>query len=162
MLFRSHDNLLVFCRRIRGQRKTRTRLRYDDLGRTPGSFSSFILFAKTVPSVEFLIETRKGAVLPIEVKSGKDYKLHTALNSLLGTDVYGSLRDRGGIRFGLDPQVLGPQGLDSSSAARAREGARRVKTNSATTAEPIKVPAKTRKLKTIFAILIVKIIGIEC
>lgn len=39
--------------------------------------------------VDFLIETRKGAVLPIEVKSGKDYKLHTALNSLLGTDEYG-------------------------------------------------------------------------
>ena len=39
--------------------------------------------------VDFLIETRKGAVLPIEVKSGKDYKLHTALNSLLGTDAYG-------------------------------------------------------------------------
>ena len=36
--------------------------------------------------VDFLIETRKGVVLPIEVKSGKDYKLHTALNSLLGTD----------------------------------------------------------------------------
>ena len=39
--------------------------------------------------VDFLIETRKGAVLPIEVKSGKDYKFHTAFNSLLGTDEYG-------------------------------------------------------------------------
>lgn len=39
--------------------------------------------------VDFLVETRKGTVLPIEVKSGKNYKLHTALNNLLGTDEYG-------------------------------------------------------------------------
>ena len=39
--------------------------------------------------VDFLIETKKGAVLPVEVKSGKDYKLHTALNNLLGTPEYG-------------------------------------------------------------------------
>jgi hypothetical protein len=31
-------------------------------------------------------------VLPIEVKSGKDYKLHTALNNLLGTAEYGIRR----------------------------------------------------------------------
>lgn len=39
--------------------------------------------------VDFLIETHAGNVLPIEVKSGKDYKLHTALNNLLGTEEYG-------------------------------------------------------------------------
>jgi predicted AAA+ superfamily ATPase len=39
--------------------------------------------------VDFLIETSEGAVLPIEVKSGKNYKLHTALNNLLGTKEYG-------------------------------------------------------------------------
>lgn len=39
--------------------------------------------------VDFLIETHKGKVLPIEVKSGKDYKLHTAINNLLGTEDYG-------------------------------------------------------------------------
>ena len=39
--------------------------------------------------VDFLIETHDGRVLPIEVKSGKDYKLHTALNNLLGTEEYG-------------------------------------------------------------------------
>ena len=39
--------------------------------------------------VDFLIETSEGTVLPIEVKSGKDYKLHTALNNLLGTKEYG-------------------------------------------------------------------------
>lgn len=38
--------------------------------------------------VDFLLETTDGNVLPIEVKSGKDYKLHTALNNLLGTDEY--------------------------------------------------------------------------
>ena len=39
--------------------------------------------------MDFLIETRQGKVLPAEVKSGKDYKLHTALNNLLGTAEYG-------------------------------------------------------------------------
>lgn len=39
--------------------------------------------------VDFLIETHEGRVLPVEVKSGKDYKLHTALNNLLGTEEYG-------------------------------------------------------------------------
>ncbi len=39
--------------------------------------------------VDFLVETRGGKVLPVEVKSGKDYKLHTALNNLLGTEAYG-------------------------------------------------------------------------
>ncbi|MCI8469743.1 MAG: ATP-binding protein [Eggerthellaceae bacterium] len=39
--------------------------------------------------VDFLIESREGKVVPIEVKSGKDYKLHTALNNLLGTAEYG-------------------------------------------------------------------------
>ena len=34
--------------------------------------------------VDFLIETHEGTVLPVEVKSGKDYKRHMALNSLLG------------------------------------------------------------------------------
>lgn len=39
--------------------------------------------------VDFLIETSEGAVIPLEIKSGKDYKLHTALNNLLGTEEYG-------------------------------------------------------------------------
>lgn len=39
--------------------------------------------------VDFLIETHAGRVLPVEIKSGKDYKLHTALNNLLGTEEYG-------------------------------------------------------------------------
>lgn len=39
--------------------------------------------------VDFLVERACGDVLPIEVKSGKDYKLHTALNNLLGTEEFG-------------------------------------------------------------------------
>ncbi len=39
--------------------------------------------------VDFLLETGEGAVLPIEVKSGKDYKMHVALNNLLKTEDYG-------------------------------------------------------------------------
>ena len=38
--------------------------------------------------VDFLIETHEGKVVPIEVKSGKDYKRHMALNNLLGTKDY--------------------------------------------------------------------------
>lgn len=39
--------------------------------------------------MDFLLETGEGKVVPVEVKSGKDYKLHVALNNLLETDEYG-------------------------------------------------------------------------
>ncbi len=39
--------------------------------------------------VDFLIEDNEGRVIPVEVKSGKDYKLHVALNNLLSTPDYG-------------------------------------------------------------------------
>lgn len=39
--------------------------------------------------VDFLMERAAGGIVPIEVKSGKDYKLHTALNNLLGTSEFG-------------------------------------------------------------------------
>lgn len=39
--------------------------------------------------VDFLLETAEGKVLPVEVKSGKDYKLHSALNNMLRTEEYG-------------------------------------------------------------------------
>lgn len=39
--------------------------------------------------IDFLLETSEGKILPIEVKSGKDYKVHMALNNLLGTPEYG-------------------------------------------------------------------------
>lgn len=38
--------------------------------------------------VDFLVELATGGVLPIEVKSGKDYKLHVALNNLLESAEY--------------------------------------------------------------------------
>lgn len=42
--------------------------------------------------LDFLLETGDGSILPVEVKSGKDYKLHTALNNVLGTEEYGIQR----------------------------------------------------------------------
>lgn len=39
--------------------------------------------------VDFIVERNDGSLLPVEVKSGKDYKLHTALNNLLGTEDFG-------------------------------------------------------------------------
>lgn len=38
--------------------------------------------------VDFIAETEKAEVLPIEVKSGKDYKMHSALNNLLASSEY--------------------------------------------------------------------------
>ena len=43
--------------------------------------------SKKQGEVDFLIEY-KGNVLPIEVKSGKDYKIHSALNNLLKNENY--------------------------------------------------------------------------
>ncbi|MBR2836371.1 MAG: hypothetical protein IKE43_11785 [Coriobacteriales bacterium] len=45
-----------------------------------------LLMTICVNKYSVLVTQRK--VLPIEVKSGKDYKLHTALNNLLGTKEY--------------------------------------------------------------------------
>lgn len=42
-----------------------------------------------VGEVDFIVETDTGAVLPIEVKSGKGYKRHVALNKLLQSEEYG-------------------------------------------------------------------------
>lgn len=39
--------------------------------------------------VDFLAETKRSSIVAIEVKSGKDYKKHAALNTLLGVDEYG-------------------------------------------------------------------------
>lgn len=38
--------------------------------------------------VDFIVTLNDGSLLPLEVKSGKDYKLHTALNNLLRTEEY--------------------------------------------------------------------------
>lgn len=52
-------------------------------------FSLYYYHNSRKGEVDFLLETKQGTPLPIEVKSGKDYKLHTALNNLLGTEGYG-------------------------------------------------------------------------
>lgn len=39
--------------------------------------------------VDFVVETNEAQVLPIEMKSGKDYKIHSALNNLLSADEFG-------------------------------------------------------------------------
>lgn len=39
--------------------------------------------------VDFLAETARSSVVALEVKSGKDYKRHSALNNLLGSHEYG-------------------------------------------------------------------------
>ena len=38
--------------------------------------------------LDFVVENAQGKVLPIEVKSGKDYKRHNALSNLLGAEEY--------------------------------------------------------------------------
>lgn len=42
--------------------------------------------------VDFIVERDDGSLLPIEVKSGKDYKLHTALNNLSARPISASGR----------------------------------------------------------------------
>ena len=44
--------------------------------------------SKKLGEVDFICELGSGAVLPIEVKSGKDYKRHSALNNVLSSDNY--------------------------------------------------------------------------
>lgn len=46
----------------------------------------FYFYSSRKGEVDFLLERCDGSLLPVEVKSGKDYKLHTALNNILGTD----------------------------------------------------------------------------
>ena len=51
-------------------------------------FSELYYFnSKKQGEVDFLIEY-KGNVLPLKVKSGKDYKVHSALNNLLSNAEY--------------------------------------------------------------------------
>ena len=46
----------------------------------------FYFYHSRKGEVDFIVERNDGTLLPLEVKSGKDYKLHTALNNLLGTE----------------------------------------------------------------------------
>ena len=52
-------------------------------------YSSLYYFnSKKQGELDFLLETRDGIVLPVEVKSGKDYQLHAALTNVLGNEQY--------------------------------------------------------------------------
>lgn len=51
--------------------------------------SLFYYYSSRKGEVDFIVQRNDGTLLPVEVKSGKDYKLHTALNNLLGTPDYG-------------------------------------------------------------------------
>jgi len=53
-----------------------------------GFLELYYFNSKKQGEVDFLIEY-KGNVLPLEVKSGKDYKVHSALNNLLYREEYG-------------------------------------------------------------------------
>lgn len=49
----------------------------------------YYFFNSRKGEVDFLVTMNDGRVVPLEIKSGKDYKFHSALNNLLGTDEYG-------------------------------------------------------------------------
>jgi predicted AAA+ superfamily ATPase len=101
--------------------------------------------------VDFLAETGEGGVVAIEVKSGKDYKLHTALNTLLGIGEYGvegayvlseaniSVGERAGKPVYYIPLYLTPfviDGLVSEHVDSKAEAARVAKTGRMLTIDP--------------------------
>lgn len=45
--------------------------------------------SKKQGEVDFVLENTDGTILPTEVKSGKDYEFHLALNNILGNEQYG-------------------------------------------------------------------------
>lgn len=51
-------------------------------------FSLYYYNSKKLGEVDFVIEDRDGEVLPIEVKSGKAYKRHSAISNVLGVANY--------------------------------------------------------------------------
>jgi predicted AAA+ superfamily ATPase len=53
-----------------------------------GGFEAYYYKSKKRGELDFVIETVKGAVFPIEVKAGKDYKRHNALSNLMDMDEY--------------------------------------------------------------------------
>ena len=55
---------------------------------TSKGFDVYYYNSKKQGELDLLIE-KDGRVLPIEVKSGKDYKIHSALDNILGNDSYG-------------------------------------------------------------------------
>lgn len=53
-----------------------------------GGFELFYFNSKKYGELDFVVETRGGQILPIEVKSGKTYKRHRALTSILDVPNY--------------------------------------------------------------------------
>lgn len=51
-------------------------------------FSLYYFNSKKLGEIDFVIETRDGDVIPIEVKSGKSYKRHSAINNVLKIENY--------------------------------------------------------------------------
>ena len=49
---------------------------------------NYIISKKNIGEIDFVIQTQDGHVVPIEVKSGKGYKRHSALNNVLSTEKY--------------------------------------------------------------------------
>ena len=101
--------------------------------------------------VDFLAEVGDGGVVAIEVKSGKDYKLHTALNTLLGTEEYGvecayvlseaniSVGERAGKPVYYVPLYLAPfviEGLVPEHVGSESEAARLAKAGRTLTVDP--------------------------
>ncbi len=101
--------------------------------------------------VDFLAEVGDGGVVAIEVKSGKDYKLHTALNTLLGTEEYGverayvlseaniSAGERAGKPVYYIPLYMTPfvvEGLVSEHVGSESEAARLAKAGRTLTVDP--------------------------
>lgn len=51
-------------------------------------FELFYYQTKNIGEIDFVLQTKSGDVLLCEIKSGKDYRRHSALNNLLDTKNY--------------------------------------------------------------------------
>lgn len=52
-------------------------------------FPSYYFKSKTLGELDFVVEHPKSTVVPLEIKSGKTYTRHSALNKVLGIENYG-------------------------------------------------------------------------
>jgi len=52
-------------------------------------FEPYYFKNKRVGELDFVIETKQGEVIPLEIKSGKNYQRHNALTNVLSTPSYG-------------------------------------------------------------------------
>jgi predicted AAA+ superfamily ATPase len=51
-------------------------------------YALYYFKSKKIGELDFVVETISGTIIPIEVKSGKDYKRHNALNSVIASNEY--------------------------------------------------------------------------